>query len=294
MRKLLIITVLSAITFAVSGEEITKIAAKVNNEVITSKDLDNHIRALSRRLSQDKMDAKLDSEEFRAEILQRLIEDKLILDVARQDKIEVPPTWVESKVNQMILTYPSREAFEFSLITEGLNLPYMREKLKEQYLLQEAIDRYVKRELRVSPQEISRYYKEHKDEFTFPPKYSLWIAKLTDDKDFNKLMNVVKRDGIQGAKETWPDLFMDLELYQNQLRKELAEAVLEIKEGKYIVKDIDETIHLIYLDKITPPRSVSLREAKEEIKVILESEKFKKRYSEWVEKLREAAIIKVY
>jgi len=294
MRKILIVTALVVIAVTVKAEEIAKIVAKINNEVITSKDLDNHIRALSRRLSQDTMDAQLDSEEFREEILQRLIEDKLILDLALRDKIEVPSEWIESKVNQMILAYPSREAFEFSLITEGLNMPYMREKLKEQYLLQEAIERYVKREIRVSPQEISNYYKEHKEKFAFPSKYSFWIAKLKDDETFKNITKAIKSDGIEGAKSAFPDLFMDLELYQNQMRKEIAEAVQEIEEGKYTVKDIDATPHLIYLDKIAPPKSVSLYEAKEEIKAILENEKFKKRYSEWVEKLREAAMIRVY
>ncbi len=285
---------LVVIPFAGFGEEVTKIIAKVNNEVITSKDLDNHIKALSHRFSQNESDVPADSDDFRKEILQRLIEDKLILSIAKRDKMAVPSAWVESRVNQMISVYPSRDAFELSLIAEGLNLPLLREKIKEQYLLQQTIEKRVRSEVRVFPQEISRYYKAHKEDFVFPEKYTLWIARVKDENVFKNLMEVVKAEGIRGGRNKFPELFGEVETYKKQLRLELVEAIEEIEEGKYIVKDIEEIIYLIYLEKVTPSRPVSLAEAKEEIRAVLEEEKFQKRFQEWVSKLKKTAVIKVY
>ena len=285
---------LVVIPFVGFGEEVTKIIAKVNNEVITSKDLDNHIKALSHRFSQNESDVPADSEDFRKEILQRLIEDKLILSIAKRDKMTVPSAWVESRVNQMISTYPSRDAFELSLVAEGLNLPLLREKIKEQYLLQQTIEKRVRSEVRVFPQEVSRYYKAHKEDFVFPEKYTLWIARVKDEDVFKNLMEVVKAEGIRGARNKFPELFGEVEAYKKQLRPELVEAIEEIEEGKYIVKDIEEIIYLIYLEKVTPSRPISLTEAKEEIQEVLEEEKFQKRFQEWVSELKKKAIIKVY
>ena len=268
MKRLLLIMLLVVIPFAGAAEEVTRIIAKVNNAVITSKDLENHLKALSHRFSQNESDVPTDSEDFKKEILQRLIEDKLILSIAKRDKMTVPPSLIESRVNQMIVAYHSREAFELSLVAEGLNLPLIREKIKEQYLLQQAIEKHVRSEVRVFPQEISKYYNEHKENFVFPEKYNLWVARVKDEDVFKDLMKVVKAEGIRGGRNKFPELFGEVEAYKKQLHDKLVEAIDEIQEGKYIVKDVEELIYLIYLEKVTPPRPISLTEAKEEIREV--------------------------
>ena len=72
MKRLLLIMLLVVIPFAGFGEEVTKIIAKVNNEVITSKDLDNHIKALSHRFSQNESDVPADSDDFKSSNLTNL------------------------------------------------------------------------------------------------------------------------------------------------------------------------------------------------------------------------------
>jgi hypothetical protein len=97
------------VSFTLYAEEVSKIIAKVNNQVITSKDLNDFYKILAYRLLSDETDISLDDENFKKEVLDKLIEDKLILDQAKKEKLEVPAAWVEAKLNEMVAASPSRK-----------------------------------------------------------------------------------------------------------------------------------------------------------------------------------------
>ena len=71
------------------AEDVARIIAKVNNQVITSKDLDDYSQAVQYRLSDSEPDVSVQTPEFRKQNLRRLIEDKLILEEAKKEKIVI-------------------------------------------------------------------------------------------------------------------------------------------------------------------------------------------------------------
>ncbi|MDD5195817.1 MAG: SurA N-terminal domain-containing protein [Candidatus Omnitrophica bacterium] len=296
MRKLF----LSLILFALLGlpalyaEEVSKIIAKVNNQVITSKDLNDFCKMLAYRLSEANEEAELspEDENFQQEALEKLIEDRLIFSQAKKENIEVPTAWVEAKLNEMIAAHQSRLDFEQSLTERGLNVTMLRTRIKEQYMVRQLIDRYVRAHISVSPQELRSFYEEHPDKFSPPLTYVIWIATSKDKDDLIELGKLITEKGFIAVEKEHTEKFVKLELTKDQLREEVAQLIQDTKEGHFIIKKFDGNDNLIYFEKTLPMRRLSFEEAGEQIYSFLWKEKFKKRYQEWVSSLKAKATIK--
>lgn len=280
--------------FTAQGENISKIIVKVNKQVITSRDLDEYCNILSLQLFEGKEDNPSDSKEFRTKALQRLIDDTLILDKANQDKIDVSPSRIEGKIAQLTASYPSRKEFEESLKNKGLTINLLRQKIKEQYMLRTIIDSYVKFQVNVSPKEISDYYTEHPDNFYSLVTYVFYIAKSTEANTVKNISEVITKSGINDASSKHKDILYRMESDLKDLKPDIANIIKNLKPGKYEIKEIDQIFYLIFLDKLITPYKFSLEEVKEKIYAYLWDVKFRKKFTSWVETLRESALIENY
>lgn len=292
-----ILTILISITFAfyAYSEEITKIVAKVNNQVVTAKDLDDYYKMLTYRTSDDTANnAKPDDEKGKKDALEKLIEDKLILAEAKKEQLQTPSYLVDNQLNKIISAYPSRQDFEKSLIERGLNITLLKERISGQFLMRQIINNYVSRYISVSPQEISDYYEQHKKEINSPELYSLWIGENSDKNLLTKIAEAIRKDGISVAEKEYPQTMFKLETNMGELREEIAGAVKNLKQGESTIKSVGKLNYLIYFDKIIPSHPLTLTEAQENIYNILWNAKFKQRFNEWVNQLKEKAFIKTY
>ena len=267
-----------------------KIIARVNDLVITSKDLDDFIKVLSLYLQ----DEYKDEEDLKKNALERLIEDKLILDAAKKENFQIPNYLIEARLQEIMSRFKSREEFENSLIEKGLTITKLKERIKEQYLIRFALDKYVNSYIDVSPSEVFKFYNERSNLFVLPPTYKLWIASSKDKNKLVKLANLIKKNGIFYAEKEYEELLTDLEVSKENLRPEIYEIISEMQEGDIKIKKIDDLDYLIYLEKVLEPKKISLEDAKQKILNLIRQDKFKKRYKEWLEELKRNALIKIY
>jgi len=273
---------------AIEAELVSRIIANVNGEVITSKDLDNYCNFLKYKNPEIEI-----NEEFKKNLLQRLIEDKLIISQARREKIEVPSSWIKDRMQAFISSYPSYEAFQASLIKEGLTITALKEKLKEQYLTQKIIDEYVRSKISISPQEITDFYNSNKEIFREPKKYIIWMAKVDSEEKAEELNSKLKAEGINSLdKESYG--LVRLEVEEKSLKEEVRAVVTTLKEGESKIQKSSDFYYLIYLEKVFPSKIVPLEKAKEEIHSYLWEKKFKEEFTRWINKLKEKALIKIY
>lgn len=286
--------ILLVFSSAAQGEEISKIIVKVNNQVITSRDLDEYCKVLAYRLFDGSEEVSGSEEEFKAAALERLIEDTLILDKAKREGIEISRFRIEDKMSRLISSHPSREEFEKSLIDKGLTIALLRKKIEEQYMLRDIIDKYVKSRISVLPKEISSYYSQHPDEFYSPLEYVFYIAKSTDNSILKKISRVIKEEGILEAQAQYDDMLMKIESNKNELRVEISEMLEGLDIGKYRIKKIDDKFYLLLLDGKVFPQVLSLGEVKEGIHAYLWDVKFREKFSLWVDELKEDAVVKSY
>lgn len=276
------------------GEEVNRIIAKVNNEVITSKDLQEYIEVLSYRLSENSDVLPPASEEFKKETLARLIEDKLILDKAKKEEIEIPVSSIEKRFDEIVSASSSLEEFEVSLKEKGLTVSLLKQRIREQYLSRELINKSVRTQVNVSPQEISNYYQSRLEEFHLPEIYVLWTAK-SEDKDLIKEVALrVEKKGVEETAKEYPELLVRIESPAKELMDEIAVPLKEIREKSYILREIKGSFYFIFLEKLMPEKDIPLIEVKEKIYSTLLDKKFREKFKTWVESLKKEAVIEIY
>ncbi|MDD4182486.1 MAG: SurA N-terminal domain-containing protein [Candidatus Omnitrophica bacterium] len=294
MKKIFFVILAFEFVFcAYSAEEVGKIVAKVNSQIITAKDLDDYYKVLTYKvpgaagIAQDETNGK-------KEALVKLIEDKLILEEAKKKNLEVSSYLVNGQMNKMIESYSSRDEFENSLIERGLTVTMLKERILGQFLMRQVIDIYVGSYVSVSPQEVNKYYEEHKAEMKAPERYVLWIAQSKDKNKIVAIANAIKEKGIVEAEKEYSDSLVKLDAGITELKEEIAQTVKKLKEGEQSVKTMDAVNYLVYLEKILPPRDLSLEEAQESVRNIIWNNKFRQRFEEWVKQLKDKAVIKTY
>jgi len=281
-------------SFNVCAEEISKIIVKVNNQVITSRDLNEYCKVLSYRFLDRAEEVSVDDKEFREKALERLIEDTLILDKAKQEGIEISSFRIENKIDQLISAHSTREDFRASLIEKGLTIALLRRRIEDQFRLRDIVDKYVRFRVGVSPKEISSYYSEHPDEFYSSPGYIFYIAKSTDRGVLAEISNLIKKEGILQALAQYGDSLIKLESNQGELRPEISEILESLEVEKHKIAKVEGMFHLIFLEEKVFPQQLSLEEVKEAIHAYLWDVKFKEKFTEWVGSLKEDAVIKNY
>ena len=81
---------------------------------------------------------------------------------------------------------------------------------------------------------------------------------------------------------------------EGQLKPQIEEKVFHMKEGEISEPmDMDNGIYIFRFNRQSPRQTKSLKDAKEEIYAQLFEDKFKKRFSEWISKMREKAYVEI-
>ncbi len=141
--------------------QLGKIAAVVNGKVITMYDLQ---RAAAGELRKSgARDAKA------VDVVMRRVLDSMILDIlvaqeAKRLKIVVQPSEIDARIAQIMKNNRLTKArFEAELARDGMSVAELRKNIERQILNQRVLGVEVGRRTVVTPEEIKKYYDEHKD-----------------------------------------------------------------------------------------------------------------------------------
>nr|VFK11081.1 MAG: periplasmic chaperone for outer membrane proteins SurA [Candidatus Kentron sp. LPFa] len=157
-------------------QEINRIVAVVNNEVIVLSDLENRIRTKQAELSRS--GAKLPSPAaLRKQVLDRLIIELVQIQAAKRIGIRVD----DAQLNQAITKIAKRNGLELPrfreiLEREGYKFATFREDIRRQLLITEIQKRQVANRVQVTPREIDNYLKTHANKFQ--PKRDYHLAHI--------------------------------------------------------------------------------------------------------------------
>lgn len=268
-----------------------RIIARVNNEAITLRDFNNYQRAFS---VEGALGLGAADEDSKKELLNRLIEDRLILQQAKREDIEVPEGWLQERVAQLVSSYPSQEAFTESLAQEGVTLAYIKERLRHQYLMREVINQEVRFRVSVLPGQISQYYQDNLENFQTAPRVVFLLAVDQSRSKLEEIGFLIDSEGIREAQIEFSQHFSEFELYLDQLQEHLESVLVKLKDESYIISEADDRFYLVYRKRLYPPRPLSISEAQEEAYHILWQKDFNKRFEQWVKSLHRDAVIEIY
>jgi parvulin-like peptidyl-prolyl isomerase len=281
------------------------IVAVVNDEVITLKDIRDYAHAVLVQMKAEGVpSAQIKSAMADLEVngINRLIENKLILEEANRLKIEADKGAVENKMNEMKSSYPSEKAFLDAMITEGATPADLSKKIAEQIKIRMTIEREVREKVYVNPQEVTAYYKEHFDQYTYPQRVevdSIFVPKGKDaipakekaEQALARLKSGAVFSDVAKEFSQGPNLGT---IAKGQLLPIVENIIFSLKENT--ISDVIEVASGFYIFRVKknlPETIASLEEVKEKITDELFQGKFRQKYREWVDKLKGKAFIDI-
>jgi parvulin-like peptidyl-prolyl isomerase len=299
--------------FTSEAEVIERIVAKVNGDIITKTELDREVEVLLGQLgpAPNPQEAERREEEMREQVLSHMVEQLLVLQVAEERGLRVPPRYFEEwKANVMKESnIETEEDFLREVELQGMTVAELQKQFEESLLTQEIRRMEVDSKISVTEPEIERYYREHVVEYTDPVRVRLReiVVRLDElgEAAATEKASRLLQDIRQGAdfaevarlhsdapsREAGGDLgFFE----KGELTEALADVAFELGPGD--VSDIirlEKSFYIIRVEERTEEKILALDDVREDIGDAIFQEKLEERTTRYMNQLRERAIIEI-
>jgi peptidyl-prolyl cis-trans isomerase SurA len=155
---------------AVGQQTIDRIAAMVDEEIILLSELELALQQAIIQLELKPQEDAAQIEKLQTNLLDRMIDEKVLLVKAKEDTIEVKDSEVErtleSRIQQTIAQYGSAEVFEGELQKYGLTIKDLkkryREEIRNELLAQRVMQSKIAK-IDIARREVEAFYQTHKD-----------------------------------------------------------------------------------------------------------------------------------
>lgn len=303
--------------WAHAEEVVNRVVAIVDDEVVTSMDLERSMRRL--KMDMARMEAMqkgggVPPSQIRRMALERMIDEKIFAKEVKKAGLVVGAEELDHFIGRIKQANNlSDEDFVASLSRQGMTLQEYREDLRGDILKQRLINQAVKKHVVISDAEVEKYYKEHYDQFQNMDEVNMQAIflkvdpqaglvaenavrqqaeniqqKIQNGEDFSKLAQQhsqgpgAERGGLLGPLKTG-DLLPSMRQALGELKPGQVSPVLQIPQGFVIMKLIDRS----------GDKGLALAEVKEQIRTKLEKQMTEKRFKDWIKKLRSENYVKV-
>ncbi|UCF78234.1 MAG: peptidylprolyl isomerase [Candidatus Eiseniibacteriota bacterium] len=187
-----------------AAEEIEGIAAIVGEEIILKSEVDEQILFYCMQTGVEPTDT-VRIAEIGDEILNRMIDAKVVVHEAKERKIAVSPQELDRAVDNAVaevkMRMGSEEKFNEEMQKEGLTEEKLRERyrkeLEAQLLAMKLVDSEIRAKINVTDEEVRNFYKERKSELPKkPPEVTLAQIVIVPETD-----STVDREARNRAQE---------------------------------------------------------------------------------------------
>ncbi|HJV34823.1 peptidylprolyl isomerase [Geomonas sp.] len=295
-----------------AAQVIDGIAATVNDEVITTAEVDKEYSQLQREAEKLPASAKMG---LRNTALNRLIDKKLIdqkvkeLDIKVSDE-EIRGT-IEDVKKQNNLT---QEALLQALAGQGLSYEQYKAQLKEQLERMRLMGQEVRSKIQVGEREMREYYEANKAKYGFDQQFKARHIFFKLDKNAppaevakaeaaaNEVLKEARsgKDFAELAKKYSGDPTTAKEggdlgsFKRSEMLPEIGDTVAAMKPGEIssVVRS-PAGLHIIKLEEKTETVGKPYDEVKAEIEEALYKKKSDERFSQWVKDLHSSAAIDI-
>jgi peptidyl-prolyl cis-trans isomerase SurA len=284
---------------------VDRIVAVVNGEIITLSDVlreERRLRQLSTIPEQ--------TPAVNREILDRLIERSLLLQLAEKKKIQLPEEQLQAALTDVAHQYGAEDVnqLEQALTQQGLTLEELKREIENQIKTTKLINTEVRAKILITQAEVEEYYQQHLGDYQereersarhillpLPPDASSEeearvkqqaqdiVARLNQGADFERLAESVSRQS-----ETDLGYFS-----RGQLMPQLEQAIWDLQPGRITVVRTPLGYHVV---QVTGRRIHTLENdprIRQEIENILFQQKLKRQTRSWLDNLRQRATIEI-
>jgi len=275
-----------------------KMVAVVNNEIITQKDLNDFLNFMrmqyARELDGKALEEKVNS--VKQDLLQRLIEDRIMLQQAKNEKIIIEPSRLKAKINEIKRRYALESDFERDLAKQGLVQADLENKIREQMLTFSIVEMKVRNKVAIRPEEVTDFYDQNKRKFIKPEERLLTVIILQDESAAKSLSYYLRLgEKLESLAARYTFTADTLIVSQGQsLRSEIEDTVFKLgmAEVSNPVK-IDRQYYIFRLDEILGSRQLDLAESQEKIQAYLFEKKQQEGLINWLDELKKQSYIKI-
>jgi peptidyl-prolyl cis-trans isomerase SurA len=292
------------------AEANNRIVAIVNNEIITFHELEKAQKGFKPQEME-----KVGQEEFQKQLLFQLIDQKLIDLQIKRLGVRINPEEIDKAVTRIKEDQGIKSSEDFSnvLIRQGLSESEFRNKVKEQILRFKLISQEIGSKIIIPENQVREYYEKNKSKFQITegvqlahiflpladntsPEERLRLKKLIEEihdrlikgEDFAELALKFSQDASasQGGNLgmfVLEELDPSLRNVITTLKPGEFSSVLQSANGWQIVKLID----------VKGAKEFSYAEAKDRIQEHLFQEEVDKRFSLWLQKIKDRSYIQV-
>lgn len=153
------------------GEVVERIVALVNNEVITLSELEETGRTLFEQVKQATLPSEREEKlkKVRAEVLEQLIENKLLEQESKKRKIEVSDRDVDQAIGDIMKqNHLTENELKMALAKDGMTFSRYRQQIREDLGKMRLVNWEIKSKIVVKEEDLKKAYQENLKEYTDP------------------------------------------------------------------------------------------------------------------------------
>jgi peptidyl-prolyl cis-trans isomerase SurA len=312
----LIIALFLLLPLNLPGEVMERIVALVNSEVITLSELEEAGKPLYDQVRQTSTPSELEGrlKKAREEILERLVESKLLEQEIKKRKIEVPDRDVDSTIQEIMESaHLNENELKKNLAREGMTYSAYRQKVREELGKMRLVNREIKTKIVIEEEAIRKEYQKNLDKFTDPLEVKIQQIFFPLPKDASEEGTAAVRKEAQAVLERARkgEDFTELAKKYSQgpeaaeggllgyfkrkeLVPELEEAAFRLKPGE--ITDIVESplgFHILRVLERKGGEPRPFAEVQYKIREEMVQSEADRKYSEWMKDLKAKAYVEI-
>ncbi|MFH1414477.1 MAG: peptidylprolyl isomerase [Elusimicrobiota bacterium] len=308
------IYLLSVCAYQLYAEEkvVDKVIARVNGKVILLSEYNSRAKAIideyQKVLTSPDKDNKIN--ELKANILEQMIDEKLLIEKAEKDNIRVTDAEVDQGVDEISGRFPSEMEFQNEISKQAMTGEKFRQNVRNQLMVIKLINQNVNGKISPPPdEELKIYYDEHQSEMMSPEQIRVRHILITTSEERPQEESKKKIDEIYEMAKKDPSKFSsfaeehsegpsasqggDLGYFsKGEMVKEFEEVAFAMEVGD-ISKPVKTRFgyHVIKLIGKRSSEKKTFSEAKDKLKSLLYQMKMEKQYEKFLRELRDEAKI---
>jgi len=283
----------------ISGCEREPVIAKVNGEAITKKEITTLLGHGGIKEGSPEEDIRYKA--VRQELLSQLINEKIVLQAARKEKIKVDKKEVMDAYSNIVRSFTKEEDYLKKLGERGMTKDIVFRSIEKDITIRRFKDTFIK-DISISDTEIKDYYDKNLQNFTTAEQFRLSVIKVNNLEEAKK----IKKDIEKGAKfeematkspagHTGPGVGDPGWVTINTFSADIAKEIKKIKAGAFggPIKG-REGYYLIKVLERREKRAQNFDEARENIRHILTQHKKEERFHAWLQDVKSKAKIEIF
>ena len=227
--------------------------------------------------------------------LTNLVAVELVKQQLAKKKLAVTMEEVLAAENAIRADYPAG-AFEEILVGEAIDLETWRFLLHNHLSVQRFVDKIIRPDIVITPEEADTYLKEHPGEFIRPPWAYFFLVSGADRANVTTCTSDLDMKGdVVAVQQRHPEVVIrTVRLDINRLDPVLGQIIAGLDPGDLsAVFELGGEFHQILMLEARPERQAEPNEAYAQITEVLMGQKVQEAYNVWIRNRMEKASIKV-